>query len=105
MSAPHVAGAFAALKSAAPEAAPAEMIEALRQSGLAVLDKRNGRSNPRIRVDKAIEALQKIIAARAAKSKPEAKPEPKAKSGVGSIDGIRIENGEAPIGEEGRIEW
>ncbi len=121
MAAPHVAGAFAALKSAAPKATVIEMIEAVRQTGFSVLDPRNGRSQPRIRVDKAIEKLRQIVATRPAKPAPkpepkaeptpkpkiEAKPTPKLEPAPKSenIDGIRIESDPAVVGEDGKIEW
>lgn len=103
MSAPHVAGAFAALKSAVPEASVNEMTEAMRQTGQSILDPRNGRSHPRIQVDAAIAKLQQMIAMRPVEAKPE--PEPKTMSKPQSIDGIQIENGESAIGEDGKIEW
>ena len=131
MAAPHVAGAFAALRSAAPQATIDEIIGALRQTGLAILDPRNGRKNSRIRVDEAVKTLQQMIAARSVEpegnqepqippapestpvptklAEPEletdAPPPPKAQPRIESIDGIRIDNGETPIGEDGRIEW
>ena len=111
MAAPHVAGAFAALKSAVPNATVAEMIEAVRQTGQSVRDSRNGLSRPRIQVDAAIKKLRLMIAARPAEPAPKLKPKPKIdpkprpvpKSE--SIDGIRIENGKEPVGEDGKIKW
>ena len=133
MAAPHVAGAFAALKSAVPEATPNEMIDALRHTGHRVFDARNGRSTQRIRVDEAIEKLRKTIAARPGVAEPEPAPEPEARAqpeteaqpepGLAAeekpesqaeekpspksedINGIRIERDPVKIGEDGKIEW
>lgn len=54
MAAPHVAGAFAALKSVMPNATVDQLLAALKQGGKPVSDARNGLSVPRIRVDKAL---------------------------------------------------
>ena len=121
MAAPHVAGAFAALKSALPAATVVEMIEAVRQSGVSIRDPRNGHSQPRIRVDRAIENLRQIVAARPAEPTPEpapaptSKPEPKTEPVTApepepapkseNIDGIRIERDPAAVGKDGKIEW
>ena len=123
MAAPHVAGAFAALKAALPAATVVEMIEAVRQSGVTIRDPRNGRDQPRIRVDRAIETLRQLVAARPAEpteeAKPTPKPEPKTETVTApdpapeakpapkseNIDGISIERDPAVIGEDGKIEW
>jgi subtilisin family serine protease/outer membrane protein OmpA-like peptidoglycan-associated protein len=103
MAAPHVAGAVAALKAAVPAATAGEIIEAMRLTGPLITDTRNGRSQPRIQVDTAIAKLQQMVAARPVEAKPE--PKPKTSPKPQSIDGIRIENGESAIGEDGKIEW
>ena len=77
MAAPHVAGAFAALKSAVPNATVDEMIEAVRQSGQPVQDSRTGLTRPRLRVDAAIETLRLMVSLRPVEPKPELQPEPK----------------------------
>ncbi|MBI5163869.1 MAG: S8 family serine peptidase [Magnetospirillum sp.] len=57
MAAPHVAGAFAALRSAMPTASVEQMLAALKGSGKPVRDPRNGISVPRIQVDGAASRL------------------------------------------------
>ena len=54
MAAPHVAGAWALLKQAAPGASVDTLLGALRYSGALVRDARNGIVTPRIQVDAAI---------------------------------------------------
>jgi subtilisin family serine protease len=54
MAAPHVAGAFAALKSAMPGASVDQLVDILKRGGKQVRDPRNGVSVPRIQVDKAL---------------------------------------------------
>lgn len=56
MSAPHVAGAVAAIRSAVPQATVAQMLAALRDTGTPVTAA--GRTVPRINVDAAIRRLQ-----------------------------------------------
>ncbi len=56
--APHVAGAFAVLRSAVPGATVDQLVAALTSSGKAVVDSRNGRTTPRLRVDAAVTALR-----------------------------------------------
>ncbi|MGE3276094.1 MAG: S8 family serine peptidase [Vicinamibacterales bacterium] len=53
MAAPHVAGAWALLKSRFPAATVTELLTALRGTGLAVQDPASGLSFPRIRIDQA----------------------------------------------------
>lgn len=57
MAAPHVAGAWAVLKSAKPAAGVTEILNALQLSGLPVLDPDNGVVKPRIRLSEAITLL------------------------------------------------
>lgn len=57
MAAPHVAGAWAALKSKTPNASVSQVLMALQGTGLPVTDARNGIIKPRIRVDAAAGAL------------------------------------------------
>jgi hypothetical protein len=59
MAAPHVAGAWAVLKSVATEAniSVSEVLEALKATGVPVLDERNNITKPRIRVQQALELL------------------------------------------------
>ena len=56
MAAPHVAGAFAALRQHAPGAGVATLFAALRDTGLPVLDTRSGglHTKPRIRIGRAV---------------------------------------------------
>ena len=56
--APHVAGAFAVLRSAAPNATVDQIIEALRITGKPVKDYRTNRITPRIDVAQALAYLQ-----------------------------------------------
>ncbi|MCP5198337.1 MAG: S8 family serine peptidase [Gammaproteobacteria bacterium] len=57
MAAPHVAGAWAVLKQAKPAAGVAEVLSALKSTGKAVTDARNGITKPRIQVNTALAAL------------------------------------------------
>jgi hypothetical protein len=59
MAAPHVAGAWAALKQRKPSATVDEILSALRSTGLPITDSRAapGAAYPRIRVDAAANAL------------------------------------------------
>ena len=57
MAAPHVAGAFALLSAAEPDASVDEKLAALQSSGIPVFDSRNGISKPRIQVDAALIAV------------------------------------------------
>ncbi|WP_395661387.1 S8 family serine peptidase [Aestuariivirga sp.] len=57
--APHVAAAFAALRSKVPNATVSQMLEALRATGKPVRDYRTGLVTPRIQIDKALEHLLK----------------------------------------------
>src|SRR6185369_9493280 len=57
MATPHVAGAWAVLKSKAPSATVDQVLQALTSTGLPVTDSRNGITKPRIRVDAALNAI------------------------------------------------
>lgn len=57
MATPHVAGAWAVLRSAKPTASISEILNALTSTGLTITDSRNGRTTPRIRVAAAARAL------------------------------------------------
>ncbi|HKP87569.1 MAG TPA: S8 family serine peptidase [Blastocatellia bacterium] len=57
MAAPHVAGAWAILKSKSPAASVDQVLSALTSTGVPITDARNGIVKPRIRVDAAINAL------------------------------------------------
>jgi subtilisin family serine protease len=57
MAAPHVAGAVAVFREAYPAATVGEIENAIRLSGLPVLDERNGETIPRIEIQKTIELL------------------------------------------------
>ena len=57
MATPHVAGAWAVLKSAKPTASVTEILNALVNTGKPITDSRNGIVKPRIQVDQAVYAL------------------------------------------------
>jgi subtilisin family serine protease len=59
MAAPHVAGAWAVLRQAAPNATVSQVLSALQTTGVAITDTRSGGSvtKPRIQVDRALAAL------------------------------------------------
>jgi hypothetical protein len=54
MATPHVAGAFALLKEAGPNLTVSQMLDGLQNTGLPVLDNRNGITKPRIRILNAL---------------------------------------------------
>lgn len=54
MAAPHVAGAWALMKSKRPSASVTEILNALAGTGTAITDPRNGLAFPRINVDAAL---------------------------------------------------
>ncbi|MCW5969908.1 MAG: S8 family serine peptidase [Blastocatellales bacterium] len=57
MAAPHVAGAWAVMKSKLPGASVAQILQTLQNTGLPINDSRNGVSKPRIRLDAAVNML------------------------------------------------
>ncbi|MCH6586191.1 MAG: S8 family serine peptidase, partial [Thaumarchaeota archaeon] len=57
MAAPHVAGAWAILKSADNDASVNEILNSLTNTGFPILDSRNGFTFPRIQVDDALNDL------------------------------------------------
>jgi subtilisin family serine protease len=114
MAAPHVAGAFAILKSAVPAASLEQMRQALQKTGRMVADPRNGVTAPRIQLDAAIKILQATLA-RGQPKQPQEPPEPapkqprerqkpapevEAKEPV--HDGIRVEDGRDRARDGGR---
>ena len=54
LSAPHVAGAWALLKSKAPAASVPELLSVLNSAGIPVVDPRNNLIKPRIQIDAAL---------------------------------------------------
>ena len=63
MAAPHVAGAFALLRSRAPGATVDQLVSVLTSSGVLITDTRSGGSvtKPRIQVDAALAALEALL--------------------------------------------
>jgi subtilisin family serine protease len=57
MAAPHVAGAFAVMRSRSPNATVDEILNAFTSTGRSVLDNRNSITKPRIRLDQALDRL------------------------------------------------
>lgn len=60
MAAPHVAGAWAILKSRWPQATVNEILTALQETGRPVLDPRNNRTISRVQIDTATHAFVQI---------------------------------------------
>ncbi len=58
MATPHVAGAWAVLKSAMPKASVSKVLNALLMTGKPITDSRNSIVKPRIQVDAAVKAIQ-----------------------------------------------
>ena len=56
--APHVAGAWAVLKSKAPNASVEQVLSGLKNTGVSITDPRNNITRPRIQVDAALSALE-----------------------------------------------
>lgn len=61
MATPHVAGAWALIKSAVPGATPAQILAALTGTGVLVTDTRNSVTKPRIQVDAAAANLKPVL--------------------------------------------
>lgn len=57
MATPHVAGAWALLKQYSPSASVDDILDALKSTGVSVLDPSNGFSHPRIQVDVVVTGL------------------------------------------------
>ena len=57
LSAPHVAGGWAVLKSKAPNASVPELLSALKNTGVPIIDPRNNLIKPRIQVDAALDKI------------------------------------------------
>ncbi len=57
MAAPHVAGAWAVLKSKAPNASVQQVLSALTRTGLPITDPRNNVTRPRIQIGAALNSL------------------------------------------------
>ncbi len=62
MASPHVAGAVAVLRSAFPTLTVDDVIDALKATGLPILDTRNGITKPRVNVFAAIQYIQNAVA-------------------------------------------
>ena len=109
MAAPHVAGAFAALRSINPSASVEQILTVLKDTGKMITESRNNVVTPRIQVDNAVSSLedndgtkaQRISSRKVKKpvaravvptprqpAQPTKKPMPK--KGVESIGGIKI---------------
>ncbi len=58
---PHVAGAWAVLKSKAPHASVAELLSVLKTTGIPITDYRNSLVKPRIQVDAALDRIIKEL--------------------------------------------
>lgn len=74
MATPHVAGAIALLRSAAPDATGLQIVNALRSTGLMVTDPASGVTTPRIQVMEAYRALN--TATPDVDPSPEPQPDP-----------------------------
>ena len=57
LAAPHVSGAWAVLRSKAPNATVPELLNLLKRTGIPVTDSRNGLVKPRIQLDAALDAV------------------------------------------------
>ena len=57
MATPHVTGAWAVLKQAAPTASVSSVLSALQTTGVSITDSRNGIAKPRIQLDRALATL------------------------------------------------
>src|SRR5262249_54213492 len=105
MAAPHVAGAIALLRAAAPNRSLADIVGALRSSGVAVTDARNNLARPRIQLDQALAALN--VPAAAAASCPsaggEAGPFFRGLASAPAADAATIEKARAVFGADSAV--
>ena len=76
MASPHVAGSFALLRSAAPEASVQDIFNALDQSGVGITDPRNGIVRSRIQVDGALTVLKGGAVQPTPSPRPQPQPNP-----------------------------
>jgi len=87
MAAPHVAGAWALLKSKRPDASVDEVLAALSTSGRPVEDSRSGNVFPRIQIDDALETTPTLTASvSAGRLAPEATQEVVISADVADLD-------------------
>ncbi|MEN9937215.1 MAG: hypothetical protein RLZZ387_3794 [Chloroflexota bacterium] len=63
LAAPHVAGAWAVVRAARPDASLDQILAALQSSGKPVTDSRNGLTRPRLQLDAALASLPGPVAA------------------------------------------
>lgn len=121
MASPHVAGAFAVLRSAVPEAGLEQMLQALQESGVKVRDTRNGLYKSRISLNDAVALLRSSQRRtppsprrdRGEEDRNDQKPEPpkdspsmESRTSVDSYDGIRVYR-DSPANRDGEraIRW
>ena len=111
MAAPHVAGAFAAIKSAVPNARAGDVLKALTVTGARVRDSKNGLVRPRIRIDAAIRYLRqharlppKPAPAPQPRRAPKPQPKPAPESREKNYDGIKVLDGREKT-KDGKIKW
>ncbi len=93
MATPHVAGAFAILRSKYPKSTVDEILAVLKTSGVAVTDSRNNITRSRIKIDSAIAAYE-----------PSIEEEPVLEEPVIEEKPIRIRNDFSPDGKSD-IHW
>ena len=91
---PHVTGAWAVLKSKAPNASVSDLLSVLKDTGIPVTDPRNGLVKPRIQVDAALDRIvQELSYASDTRLTLTARPNPgfrfKSWRGCGSSSGNR----------------
>lgn len=81
MAAPHVAGAYAVLRQAAPNASVDELTDILKRSGDTVRDSRNGVSTPSIKLDMALLEMRRrgLVGEGRSDPRPSEDPEPEPK--------------------------
>lgn len=78
MAAPHVAGAWAVLKSHSPDASVDEILAALTSTGVQITDSKSGITKPRIQIDAAISALNTSLPTATPTATPTNSPTPTA---------------------------